>query len=85
MNGRAVNTLEELAARLSVPRETAAIAVQTCGLKAFLKRFILEESGQSQILGKGADGKLLYAGEVWEALTNENIDGSKRRARKAKV
>jgi hypothetical protein len=77
-----ITTLDQLAHRIGVPRETMALAVQTVpgGLTAFLRAHIVETYGEMNVIGRGANGKgVERAGECWERLTGRGLDGKKRR------
>lgn len=76
-----IATEADLLRRLGVPRETAAMAAQTVGVKAYLHAMILKE-GESRILGFAPDGKRAETVVAcWERIYGADFHPKKKRAR----
>ena len=80
-----MTSLPELARRLGITNETLATAVQTVtgGVKEYMRRHILEVSGQSRVIGRKPDGKGIETiGDAFERITGEKVE---QRGKRAKV
>jgi len=74
-----ITTPDSLAERLGIPRETLAIAMQTEGVKHYLRRFIIAE-GEMRVLARGPDGKgIVRSVDVFETVFGEPLHPKRKR------
>ncbi len=73
-----ITSLNQLADKLRIDREVQAIAAQTTGLTAFLKR-VIPEIGETILVGVGPNGKVETAGDCFKRLA---VKAAPARARK---
>jgi hypothetical protein len=72
-----ITTIDQLAARIGIERETLALAIQTIpgGVAEYVRRYIIEHYGQMTCVGPGKDGKgVERAGECWERVTGRQLN-----------
>jgi hypothetical protein len=70
-----ITTMFQLGARINIAADTLSLAAWTVegGVTEFLRQYIVEQYGESNVISRGPDGKPERAGECWERITGRKI------------